>query len=127
MELKTATQVRWSGTEWNVDAIEACRTFVWNVSLSAVTPKAGTADEIRVDVDDLDVDAYTSIHLNLKHHEDAVVFAMSVGELDWAQDSLNEIDCVENRVYFADKYKLELAECDEEWARRELKAQNDQP
>lgn len=53
--------------------------------------------------------------------------AMMNGEKDTALDMLNDIGCQETRVSLAEQYDLPLAECDEEWARRMLKAQNDQP
>ena len=60
-------------------------------------------------------------------NESALHEAMMNGEKDVAGDILNDIGDQETRVYLAEQYDLPLAECDEEWARRELKAQNDQP
>ena len=52
--------------------------------------------------------------------ETILEFCMDEGRKDLAQEEFDQMDVeVEDRVYLADKHNLKLAECDEEWARRE--------
>ena len=59
---------------------------------------------------------------SLDNHEHAIAFAMDIQREDLATERLNEIDDVEERIYIADKYNLQLNDCDDEYARREHKA-----
>ena len=53
------------------------------------------------------------------HPEAQIEYAMQIGRKDVAGEILYELDDVEDRVYFADKHDLPLADCDEAWARAE--------
>ena len=51
---------------------------------------------------------------------DILEFCIDEDRKDLAQEEFEQMDVdVEDRVYYADKYGLKLADCDDEWARRE--------
>ena len=57
---------------------------------------------------------------SIENPVDAIEFAVSVNRKDLAQEMLSEVDDVEERLYLADRYDLELDECDLRYEAREL-------
>lgn len=57
---------------------------------------------------------------SIENTVDAIEFAVSVNRKDLAQEMLSEVDDVEERLYLADRYDLELDAEAEAYCRREL-------
>ena len=57
---------------------------------------------------------------SIENPKDAIEFAVSVNRKDLAAEALAEVDDVEERLYLADRYNLELDAEAEAYNRREL-------
>ena len=74
---------------------------------------------LSINIENLNLWSQEQLWASFKSHIDALIFAVCVGEYEWAQESLKEIEDVEDRVSLAEKYELELNEEDQAWANRD--------